>query len=47
MKAKKRVKIRKRWAINPRTRVKKSKKIYSRKRNKKPLTDGLESDSKG
>jgi len=35
MKAKKRIKIRKTWAINPETRVKKSRKVYSRKRNKK------------
>ena len=32
--AKRKVKIRKAWVINPKTRVKKSKKIYSRKRNK-------------
>ena len=37
MKKKKRVKIRKFWAINPKTRVKESKKIYSRKKNKKRL----------
>ena len=35
MKAKKRIKIRKTWAINPKTRVKKSKKVYSRKKNGK------------
>ena len=35
MKSKKRLKIRKRWVINPRTRIKESKKAYSRKRNKK------------
>jgi len=37
MKRKKKVKIRKKWHINPRTRVKESKKIYSRKRNKNKL----------
>jgi len=34
MKRKTSVKIRKRWKINPKTRVKKSKKIYSRKKAK-------------
>ena len=33
-KAKKRIKVRKKWVINPKTRVKESKKVYSRKRNK-------------
>ena len=37
MKAKKRIKTRKTWAINPRTRVKKNEKVYSRKRIKKEL----------
>lgn len=32
---KKPIKIRRRWAINPATRVKKSKKVYSRKRKKR------------
>jgi len=32
MKRKTSVKIRKRWKINPKTRVKKSKKVYSRKK---------------
>ena len=31
------VKIRKIWGINPRTRVKKSKKIYSRNRSKQEI----------
>jgi len=42
MKRKKRVKIRKCWAINPRTRVKESKKIYSRKKNKKRIKNEME-----
>jgi len=37
MKRKKRVKIRKTWKINPRTRIKKSKKLYSRKSRKRRL----------
>jgi len=32
-----RVKIRKAWAINPKTRVKKSKRIYSRKNKQKDI----------
>ena len=39
---KRRVKIRKKWVINPRTRVKESKKIYSRKRSKRRLKKDLE-----
>jgi len=35
MKRKAKVKIRKVWRINPRTRVKESKKLYSRKRKKR------------
>ena len=45
MKGKKRIKIRKTWVINPRTRIRESKKVYSRKRNKKRLrkeSKGLE-----
>lgn len=45
MKGKKRIKIRKIWVINPRTRVRESRKVYSRKRNKKRLrkeSKGLE-----
>ncbi|NQU95281.1 MAG: hypothetical protein HQ549_03490 [Candidatus Omnitrophica bacterium] len=38
---KRRVKIRKKWVINPRTRVKESKKIYSRKTSKKQLKKEL------
>jgi len=34
MKRKTRIKIRKTWAINPKTRVKESKKKYSRKRKR-------------
>jgi len=34
-KASKRIKIRKKWVINPKTRVKGSGKIYSRKKYKK------------
>jgi hypothetical protein len=42
MKKKRRIKIRKKWAINPKTRIKESKKAYSRKRQKARLrrTDG-------
>jgi len=35
MKIKKRIKVRKKWIINPRTRVKKSKRVYRRANNKK------------
>ena len=38
-KARKIPKIRKKWAINPKTRVKKSKKIYNRKKLKKELKE--------
>lgn len=31
------LKIRRKWAINPKTRIKKSIKIYSRKREKKEI----------
>jgi len=37
MRKKKRVKIRKTWRINPRTRVRESKKVYSRKKEKNRL----------
>ena len=47
MKKKKRVKIRKKWAINPKTRIRESKKIYSRKRNKKRITNEIKSDLEG
>lgn len=33
----KKIKIRRRWRINPKTRVKESKKVYSRKRTKEEL----------
>ncbi|MFH1479528.1 MAG: hypothetical protein ABIG92_07145 [Candidatus Omnitrophota bacterium] len=33
------VKIRRSWSIDPKTRVKKSKKLYSRKNKKKDLKD--------
>ncbi|MBN1353391.1 MAG: hypothetical protein JW994_01810 [Candidatus Omnitrophica bacterium] len=33
-KRKKSIKIRKKWVINPKTRIKKSEKIYSRKKSK-------------
>jgi hypothetical protein len=36
-----RIKIRKAWSINPKTRVKKSKKVYSRKRNKKDIENEI------
>jgi len=36
-KNKKRIKIRRRWVINPKTRVKKSKKIYSRKKKRREI----------
>ena len=45
MKRKKRVKIRRAWKINPGTRVKKSKKIYSRKRNKKRFRKELKNEA--
>ena len=35
MKIKKWIKVRKKWAINPKTRVKRSKKVYQRANNKK------------
>lgn len=37
-----RIKIRKAWSINPKTRVKKSKKIYSRKKLKKEIKNEIE-----
>ena len=42
MKRKKRIKIRKKWLINPKTRVKKSKKLYSRKKNRKRFKKEIE-----
>jgi len=36
------VKIRKHWKINPKTRVKKSQKIYSRKKEKKKIKNEIE-----
>ena len=36
---KKRIKIRKTWLINPRTRVRESKKAYSREKEKRRLKD--------
>lgn len=41
MKRKKRVKVRKAWKINPKTRIKKSAKKYSRIKRKKELKDLL------
>jgi len=37
-----RIKIRKAWSMNPMTRVKKSKKIYSRKKFKKGIENETE-----
>ena len=39
---KKRIKIRKKWVINPKTRIRESKKKYSRKKNKKRFKKELE-----
>ena len=36
--------IRKRWAINPRTRVKRSKKLYKRSKNKRKLQNEIDMD---
>ena len=41
MKKKKRVKVRKLWNINPKTKVKKSAKKYTRAKKKKELKDLL------
>lgn len=38
----KKIRIRKAWKINPKTRVKKSKKLYSRKRKAKEVQDEIE-----
>ena len=40
-KAKKTPKIRKKWVINPKTRIKKSKKVYNRKKIKKELKETI------
>lgn len=42
---KKRVKIRKKWVINPRTRIKESKKIYSRGKNKRQFKKRLTNET--
>lgn len=39
---KKRIKIRKKWKINPATRIKRSDKIYKRSKNKKELMEIVE-----
>lgn len=45
--AEKSVKIRKSWAINPATRVKISKKVYSRRKVKQELKRIVEDEKKG
>ena len=41
MRKKKRIKVRRLWNINPKTRIKKSEKKYSRRKKKKELKDIL------
>lgn len=43
--SKKKVKVRRRWSINPKTKVKKSNKIYSRKHAKEELKKRLRSNN--
>ena len=38
------IKVRRKWAINPRTRVKESKKVYSRKKTAARLIEKLETE---
>ena len=45
MKPKKKVKVRKKWVINPKTRVKESKKVYSRKRTKSRFKKELKEEN--
>jgi len=41
---KRKISVRKSWRINPRTRVKRSGKIYSRKRKKKEVKNQIDKD---
>ena len=41
------IKVRKRWVINPKTRIKRSEKVYSRPKEKTKLKRALKETNKG